>query len=222
MSCAKIQNLLDEYVDGELPESSFQDVEAHLASCDGCREEERRLRSFVEAAATLPRQIEPRRDLWPGIAGRIDNAKREPRPAARVRPWWGSPLGLAAAAAFVMVLGVFLARGRWHTNAPSVVEGTLVPAAVSAGGEAIAGAERSYATATAELMAAVNARRDSFSPETLAAIDKNLLVIDDSLKQLRDAIQKDPGRAELQRMLVATHQKKVDMLRLLVQLNVPL
>jgi predicted anti-sigma-YlaC factor YlaD len=222
MSCAKIQNLLDEYVDGDLAEAPFQDVEAHLASCDGCREEERRLRSFVEAAATLPRQIEPRRDLWPGIAERIEDAKREPRPAARVRPWWGSPLGLAAAAALVMALGAFLARDRLRTNAPSVTEGTLLPAAVSPGGEALAEAERSYTTATAELMAAVNARRDSFSPETLAAIDRNLLVIDDSLKQLRDAIQKDPGRAELQRMLVATHQKKVDMLRLLVQLNVPL
>jgi predicted anti-sigma-YlaC factor YlaD len=222
MSCAKFQSLLDEYVDGELPESSFQDVEAHLASCDACREQERALRRFVDAAATLPRQIEPRRDLWPGIAERIANAKRQPRPAVRVRPWWGSPLGLAAAAILVMALGAFLARDRMRTPAPSVTEGTLLPAAVSPGGEAIAEAERSYTTATAELMAAVNARRDSFSPETLAAIDKNLLIIDDSLKQLREAIQKDPGRAELQRMLVATHQKKVDMLRLLVQLNVPL
>jgi hypothetical protein len=44
-------------------------------------------------------------------------------------------------------------------------------------------------------------------------------VIDQALKEIRDALQKEPGNRELTRMLASTHRKKVDVLRRMVRLS---
>jgi len=56
-------------------------------------------RELLEAAGRLPKSIEPPRDLWPGIEGRIGRRLRRLR---RWRRWYWMPL--AAAAALVAVL----------------------------------------------------------------------------------------------------------------------
>jgi hypothetical protein len=47
-------------------------------------------------------------------------------------------------------------------------------------------------------------------------------VIDRALAQVREALVKDPENRELNRMLVATHKKKVDVLRRVVRLSTAL
>jgi hypothetical protein len=68
-------------------------------------------------------------------------------------------------------------------------------------------------------MEALNARRDSLSPETLKAVDENLKTIDDALRQVREALDKDPGNRQLTLMLASTHQKKLDLLLRLLRLS---
>jgi glutamate/tyrosine decarboxylase-like PLP-dependent enzyme len=80
-------------------------------------------------------------------------------------------------------------------------------------------AEQGYARAADELLAALAERRDSLSPETRASVDRNLAVIDQALKEIREALQKEPGNSELTRMLASTHRKKVDVLRRMVKLS---
>src|SRR5207249_2681311 len=73
--CPHMEAKLNEYVDGALAAPDRASLEAHLAECAGCRAAVTELRSLSAATATLPRSIEPARDLWTGIAGRI--GKRE-------------------------------------------------------------------------------------------------------------------------------------------------
>jgi anti-sigma factor RsiW len=68
---------LDDYVGGELPEVDRLAVQAHLAACESCRAEAEALRELVRQAATLPRGIAPPRDLWQGIAERIEPRRGE-------------------------------------------------------------------------------------------------------------------------------------------------
>ena len=70
-------------------------------------------------------------------------------------------------------------------------------------------------------MSALSKQREGLAPETQKAVDENLRVIDGALRDLRVALSKDPGNQKLNKMLVATHQKKVDMLRYLLKLNLP-
>ena len=53
MTCNEAEDRLDDYVDGALAESEFQEMELHIASCAACREQERRLRATNHSVIKL-------------------------------------------------------------------------------------------------------------------------------------------------------------------------
>ena len=57
--CEGMEERLNDYVDEALPAAERQEVERHLESCAGCREELHSLRAVVEATAALPRSPRP-------------------------------------------------------------------------------------------------------------------------------------------------------------------
>ena len=86
MTCEQVATRLDEYVDGDLDEAAFQEIELHLAGCAECRQQERLLRALIAEAAALPEEIRPARDLWPEMAARLrgaEGARLVARPATR-------------------------------------------------------------------------------------------------------------------------------------------
>jgi anti-sigma factor RsiW len=218
MKCDEALDRLDDLVDGVLPEDERLALESHLASCPKCREEEQRLRAILAEARALRIERAPSRDLWPEIAGAIGAEKiLAPEFGRPKTPWRWWP-ALAAAAVVAAVATVVAMRGG---GAPFGIPGTLTSTAVPvAGGRVdLLDAEQGYARAADELLAALAERRDSLSPETRASVDRNLAVIDQALKEIRDALQREPGNRELTRMLASTHRKKVDVLRRMVKLS---
>jgi hypothetical protein len=83
----------------------------------------------------------------------------------------------------------------------------------------LASAAREYEQAASALLEALQRRRAVLSPDDLARVEANLEVIDRALEQVRQALVKDPESPELNRMLVATHRKKVEVLRRVVRLS---
>ena len=221
MTCHELDERLDDFVDGALAGADAEAVASHLAGCEPCRERERQLRQLLAHAAALPRAMTPPRDLWPGIAERIE------RGSAWSALWtsW-QPLGLAAAAV-VLGLAVYL----WNGAGPVAVRTVAMPSAspslqaVTTTGVAdpvLAAAARNYEEAAARLLETLQQRRAVLSPEDLARVEANLEVIDRALEEVRQALVKDPESPELNRMLVATHRKKVDVLRRVVRLSTAL
>jgi predicted anti-sigma-YlaC factor YlaD len=213
MTCEEIQDQLNDYVDGALPEAAFQEMELHLAGCAECRGEERLLRSLLAQAAALSDEKMPARDLWPQIVVRLDGG-------GAARPLWSRPtswMGLAAAAVVTVALGTLVGRddGR-GTDA-----GTRPPVGrkISTGAPNFAAAEREYARATEELMAVIEARRGSLPPETQEALARNLQTIDEALQEIRAALEKEPSSPQLNHLLASTHRKKVDVLQRVVRLT---
>jgi hypothetical protein len=221
MTCQELDERLDDWVDGTLAAEAAAEVEAHLASCPRCQEQERRMRQLLAHAASLPRSVTPPRDLWPGIARRLERERRWSW-AGEVPPW-----ALAAAA----TVAVGLAAVLWTGRSPSAVRMVEIPAATPAARLAalpeasdpvIAAAARDYEDAANALLEALQKRQSEISPETLVAVRANLEVIDRALAELREALVKDPSNPDLNRMLVATHRKKVDVLRRVVRLSTAL
>ncbi len=164
---------------------------------------------MLAQAAALPKTLSPARDLWPGIAERIGGRKRGP-----LGGWL--PIGLAAAAAVAIALASTL------LPRPGPAPPPVLPVAVSPGSDALHEVEADYARATTALLAALSERPSSLSSETLASVQKNLDVIDQALAEVREALRKDPHNGELTHMLVATHRKKLDVLRRVVKLSTQL
>jgi anti-sigma factor RsiW len=218
MTCAEALDRLDDLVDGLLAEPERLALESHLASCAGCRKEELRLRAILTEARAMRGERTPSRDLWPEIAQVIGADKI-------VSPQFGRPKlskrwipALAAAAVVAaMVTAVSMRGGGMPFGVPGALTGTAVP--VAGGHVVLLDAEQGYARAAAELLAALAERQDSLSPETRESVERNLAVIDQALKEIRDALQKEPGNRDLTRMLASTHRKKVDVLRRMVKLS---
>lgn len=223
MTCQELDERLDDWIDGELPEAAAAEVEGHLASCALCQERERRMRQVLAHAASLPRSLTPPRDLWPGIARRVE----------RERSWsWASgswsPWALAAAATVVVGLAAVL----WTGRPPAAVRTVEIPVATPEARLAalpgvvsdpvLAAAEREYEEAANALLEALQKRQSGVQPETLSAVRSNLEVIDRALGEVRQALARNPSNPELNRMLVATHRKKVEVLRRVVKLSTAL
>jgi predicted anti-sigma-YlaC factor YlaD len=229
MTCDDVQGRLDDYVDGEISEADFHEVELHLASCAACRDEERLLRAVLSHARALPREKTPPRDLWAGISERIAAGERRggtllPFPR-RLAESWGVWTVLAAAAAVLVAFAVSLALQRRPPEGPERADGMPPgstaprPVNAAAGTGPLLDAEADYEKATAALLAALEERRGSLSTETLKNVEENLAVIDRALEEVRQALKKDPTNRELTRMLASTHRKKVDVLRRVVRFS---
>jgi anti-sigma factor RsiW len=54
MDCEELVALATEYLEGALPDSERERVEAHLRACDGCDAHMAQLRSAIEVAGSLP------------------------------------------------------------------------------------------------------------------------------------------------------------------------
>jgi hypothetical protein len=203
---------MDDYVDGTLDEAAFQEMELHVATCPECRAEERSLRALLAHAAALPADRPPARDLWAGIAERLDEA----------RPWWrrsgsraGWGVGLAAAAGLVLALSAALHGPGGVRPSPGA---SVAPAALRSE-DPVASAEREYAQAAAELLSALQQQRDRLPPETLASVEKDLRSIDVALQEVRRALATDPANPGLNHLLTSTHQRKVEVLQHVLKLS---
>ncbi len=219
MTCDTLKDLLDAFVDGELAAAERSAVLTHLADCAACRGEELALRSLVAQAAALPREIAPRADLWPAVAGGI-----APRVVAFPRRFVRSAVPLAAAAAALVALSSAVT---WRV-ATSRDAGAREARVASAGFAVLVAAsdppdlyesEREYARATRDLLTAIEARHDALSPETIAAVELNVKVIDDALHNLRVALKADPENGELRELLTGTHKRKLETLRRIARLS---
>jgi predicted anti-sigma-YlaC factor YlaD len=212
-TCDDVRERLDDFVDGQLADAGEGErVEAHLAACPGCRAEEAGLRALLAEAAALPAAVPPPVDLWPHIERRI-------RPSGAAA--W--PRYLAAAACVALaVAGALTARptatpGAANVAGPAQVPGTLEPVALQAAD--VEQVERDYERAASVLLVKMRAEQARLSPETVAQVEESLRTIDAALGQIRAALQQRPAEPALHLMLAATHRKKVEVLRRVVEVG---
>lgn len=106
MTCDRMDAILAEYLEGALDRPSRNAAEAHLGECLRCASLVCDLQNIRRDAAKLP-VLEPSRDLWEGIAARIETPVIRLEP--RVEPVVTSPrwvrLGLAAAGLVAVTAG---------------------------------------------------------------------------------------------------------------------
>ena len=86
----------------------------------------------------------------------------------------------------------------------------------------VAAMEQDYQDAANALLMALQEREHELDPGTLESVERNLAIIDQALAEVHEALEQDPDRPELSRMLVSTHRKRVDALRRMVKLSTTL
>ncbi|MEP6733412.1 MAG: zf-HC2 domain-containing protein [bacterium] len=135
LDCDGFADALADYLEGDASEGTRAAVEAHAGSCAACQQILTDIDAIRVGAASLP-LLAPSRDLWNGIAERID-ARVIPMEAPRVahdirkRYSWMRP-AVAAAALVIATAGIthVLTRASLTTVAPKQVA-VITPAVIA-------------------------------------------------------------------------------------------
>lgn len=205
---------LSDYLDDELSALEKAELEAHLAECAECERTLNELRSVVEAAAGLP-ELPPERDLWPrieaGLAAR-NGAEADVVPLRRHRRIALSVPQLAAAA---IALILFSASAVWMAVGGTGPIGSDVVTPVISGtaGPATAVAFTDFDRTIAELEQEYLSRRQELDPATIQVVERNLAIIDQAIREARDALATDPSSGFISAHLANAMRQKVELLR---------
>jgi predicted anti-sigma-YlaC factor YlaD len=216
MNCHQVNAILDDFVDGAVSNDQRAQVARHLESCDECRASEARLRALLAKLRALPREVEPPRDPWLGITRRIMAEKVvEADFAARARRRYLLGAAAVAAAAVIVGIGVVTAVLVRNERATRVAGSVQHPAtsAVMPASLGLAQAQATYAAARGQLLAALEARKGTLSPQTLAVVERNVRIIDRAVAEMQAALARDPANREIPELLVAAYQQEIDLLQ---------
>jgi hypothetical protein len=181
------------------------------------------LEAIAQSAAQLP-PLSPSRDLWSGIAARIEAPVVAlpvggiVRPPAR-HPWLR--LSVAASLLVAATAGVTWSIAR-HGGAAALA--TNDSAATAAGPSAAAvepvslrtpaqTAEQTFDREIGAMRGVVAERRAELDPVTISVLEKNLRLIDAAIAESKAALAKDPASAFLMDRLTHAYDTKLQLLR---------
>jgi anti-sigma factor RsiW len=230
---AHVTDHLSDYLDDELDAAHRAAIDAHLQRCTACAEELNALRRVVAHAATVAEHdAAPARDLWSGIHARIEGRVRSFAAAARqadtkdaapiafsARRISLSIAQLAAAAMFLIAVSgtaAWILRGRAPASlapAGAVIQAEVEPTAPPADVRLVRFADTQYNAAVSDLERALQERRNDLNPHTVEILERNLTLIDAAIAQAQQALEEDPGNTYLNRHLVESRRRKLELLR---------
>lgn len=78
--------------------------------------------------------------------------------------------------------------------------------------------EASYVKTIADLRQNVDGRKDTvLSPSSRVSFERDMAVVDDSIKKMRDVVRKDPKNQAAKQVLYSSYQDKIDLLNSVAQ-----
>ena len=224
MTCTEYEALLARDLEGELSLDERARAELHLQGCHRCTALRADLVEIAASAAALP-PLSPSRDLWDGIAARIEapvialgtGEHRIPRRRHLFRY-------AAAAAALVTITAgtTYVLTKNAFDDGTAIASvdssGGPLDSAIAAGTELVADVQTSAADAAFDrevvrLRALLEQRRPDLDSATVALLERNLRIIDQAIAESRAALALHPGSPLLNRQLQNALGKKVQVLR---------
>jgi len=206
MSCQQIQQHLNDYLDDELSREIRESVREHLGECLVCRRELEELRALVDRAGKLKAEIQPARDLWPGVRARLVTSQDAEH------PWW---LQLAAAGITILVLSVPFSVwwvGRQDTEARPHAQAGRETESVSVQAE-LARSEDGVLLARTDLLTAIERHRDVIEDDALRNLEDSMNILDRAIGELRAALDEDPYNLRLRMLLASRYQQERRLLQ---------
>jgi anti-sigma factor RsiW len=240
ITCDRFHELVRDWLDGDIDAESRAALDAHAATCEACRALMTDLRNIRQTASTLERHAPPPR-VWARLEQQLAAEPRFREAASRraadmtstagrrTRPnlWnWRSPVLALAASLILMVGGSLYVLHRWTqgptpgttistaaaptANNPSNAPG---PALVESIDSELQQAAAHYEKAIAGLEQVANASDSPLDPDVMAALHRNLGVIDKAITESRAALVAQPTSRVAQQSLFDAFRRKVALLQ---------
>jgi hypothetical protein len=237
INCEHVDTVLSAWLEGDLGDDDRRAVDAHLRECLRCASLVRDIENIRRDATKLP-EMAPSRDLWEGIAARIEapviELKPRQAPAPARRTWQ-----MAAAAVVLMAVSsgvtyVLTSEQRPASSeqvvtttpdsigAPTAVTPNVVtprPRPSSGSGSAVlignesSAPEIMYNQEITRLRVILDQRRGDLDSATVTTVEKSLRAIDQAIIDARTALSGDASNAFLNEQLNRALEKKLGVLR---------
>jgi hypothetical protein len=179
--------------------------------------------SKIRRLAELPRDIPPPRDGWPaleaslresGVPGADTGA--EPR-SGEGAPWRRRPrtMPIAALAAVLAAVVVGISIDRWILSPAPLPPPTAAALGSASAVKGIAVAyvnDPRYLRERAALLRSLDARLARLPPTTRKKVLDSLATIEQSMREIQQALGREPGNALLQELLIDTCQDEMQLL----------
>ncbi len=168
----------------------------------------------------LPQEIAPPRDGWPALQARLraSAAPQPQRPPAQsgaappARRLSRQAMRIAVVAAVVAALALGLSVGRW-VLAPSRPSARPPTTQGTGAGLPVADlTDPSYLRERAALLRSLRAHLATLAPPTRRKVLESLAVIHQSVRQIQQALGREPGNALLQELLIDSYQNEMQVL----------
>ena len=157
--------------------------------------------------AALPGAFEPARDLWTGVAARIE-AKR--KRVVFLRSAVAATSAVLAAAAVLLALRTRPASPNGVTSAPvASAPGVDVRPTFNMLGTPIVPEEESYQSAIVALAPSFDERMDALPPADAEAVAKSFEAIDAGIEATRAALEEDPSDQDLRAELDGEYEQEL-------------
>lgn len=153
---------------------------------------------LAKAIRELDREIDPERDLWPGIERRITNL-----PQSRRSEWMQRWMPVGVAASFVLALSA-LAVSIYRTSFEAPRQLTFEQSMTQMDAE--------YRRVRAPLVRQFEQEKRNLDPELAELVSRNLQIIDRAKAELEQALERDPDNPRLLEMLMRVNQQELDLL----------
>ena len=209
-TCDDFDASLAALLEDELDSAARAATEAHAAECARCAGLLSDLNDIRADAARLP-VLKPSRDLWDGIASRIEPPVIE-LPRSGVLHAWQRPSRLAAAAVLLIAA---TATVTWTVARESAAPEPDVAALAALSDDATPATRlvAAYDPEIAELRAILAERGPALDSATARVLEENLRIIDDAIARSRAALDETPANAFLARQLARAYDQKLHTLR---------
>jgi hypothetical protein len=179
--------------------------------------------SKIRRLEELPRDITPPHDGWPALEARLREsgapeaeAGAEQRSGrAPARRWRPRVMQIATLAAVLAAVAVGISIDRWILSPAPLAAPT---AAVPGGGGVEKAVPVAYVTdprylrERAALLRSLNARLAKLPPPTRKKVLDSLAAIEQSMREIQQALGREPGNALLQELLIDTYQNEMQLL----------
>ena len=220
MVCNECQELISDYIDGELELGEQVKIERHLGDCEPCRAVRDDLLQIVHFSHQLPEHA-PSGALW----ARIQSDLEEQRPSgfwSRAGAWrdriksrqFGLSIPQIAAAAAVLAIvicaGVITLR---QNAAPDVI--SLASSVAPAGSQVqrLSNSDlQQLEKQISSLSATIEQRKTSWDPQLRVKFEKNMTLIEQSLAECRHQLSDNPGDDISQELMLNAYREKVRLL----------
>jgi hypothetical protein len=208
MKREELEGKLNDHLDGELSGEECAEMELALSRDRTLAREFEALRRVVGASRELPRSVEPSRDLWPEIESRLRRNKvlrfAIPRLDRRI---------LAVAALVAMFVAGLLTGLLRPGRAPEIAQETPGVAAPRSQAPSLDQLDAEYAAASESLFRVLASEPNVLDSETIEVIRGNLVIIEESVREIRRALEENPEDPRLGRLLNESYRQRGDLLR---------